>query len=419
MLEAATAAEQLGDPYRLTEAVLTLLPGGWASRCGRPDPVVAGLARRALSQLPTGATDRRARLNALLAAEASVSGEPAQARGLAGVALALARQSRDAATLEFVLPRYLWAAYDPEDIAGRRRVLDEAVVVAEQTGNGELGVYARACRVDLAVEAADLTAALADMELVEEQGPRLRQPFYAWLGLEKRSGLAQLWGDLDEAESLGAHALAVGEPAGSPAAASVRAGQLCLIRLDQGRAEEAIDIARPLSRELPAFPAWGALLGYLCCEAGQPERGRDELDRIAANGFADLPRNNTWRSALHCAAAIAVATADRHRARLIYRLLLPASGRLEWFGGGSFGPNDLPLGRLAQLLGDSAAADQHLRSAVTLNQRVGARGYRARSLLALAQLRPGDARSRAYAEDARRLTVAIGMPILERDAQRV
>lgn len=384
LLDAAGLAQRIGHPELMADAIVAVAPGGWATRFGRPDPALADLARRALSRLPAADLRRRATLTALLAADVSLGPDHRQAAGISAEAVEMARRSGDPATLVFVLLRHYWAAYDPLDLPARRAVLDEAVALAGEIDDLEAEVYARSCRVNDAMAVADLDAALSDVEIIEEKAPWLGQAFYTWLGLEKRSGLALLRGDLHGAEALSVEAALAGT--GSPSAAPVatRAAQRCLIAIESGRVEDLLDEATAAADAMPAFRAWTAVVAALHCHAGRLDEAAALLEDLTAHDFEDLPRNLSWVSALVCASTVAVALGDRERASLIRERLLPCSGRLDWFGGGSFGPVDLALGRLDLLLGDEAEGERHLRNAVGLCRRVGAHGFLALSRATLA-----------------------------------
>ena len=292
------------------------------------------------------------RLNALLAADAAFSGHQGRARELARVALDEARRSGDSELVAFALLRCYWVNWDPEDPEARRRLLDEVVEIGIELHDADLTVYALACRVDALIESADLASAVNDIEVMEEHAGHTHEALYRWLGAQKRSGLALLHGDLELAERLGDEALRVGRAASSPVVHSTWAVQRCLIRLEQHRAAEAIDLAATCADQQPGFPAWRALLALLLVHDGRHHEAQ-QAHRAVMGSLARHPRNSTWRSGMHCAGVTAIALGDGPGAAQIYDLLLPSRGALDWVGGASFGPTDLILGRLAHALGRS------------------------------------------------------------------
>ena len=383
LLAAASLAMQIDEPVRLADAVLAMVPGGWSSVVGRPDPEVAALAERALAGI--GATDaaRRVRLNSLLAANAGFSGHQGRARELAAVAVDEARQTGDPALVAFALLRCYWVNWDPEDPDARRQLLDEVVEIGIELHDADLTVYALACRVDALIESADVASAVVDIETMEQHGEHTHEALYRWLGPQKRSGLALLRGDLQLAEQLGDEALRAGRAASSPVVHSTWAAQRCLIRLEQQRAAEAVDLAATCADQQPGFPAWRALLALLLVHGGRHQEAQQAHRSVMAT-IARHPRNSTWRSGMHCAGATSIALRDVQGAGQIYDLLLPSRGALDWVGGASFGPTDLILGRLAHFLGRSKdAVRTHLEDSIATCRRLDARIYLAHSIDAL------------------------------------
>jgi tetratricopeptide (TPR) repeat protein len=203
--------------------------------------------------------------------------------------------------------------------------------------------------------------------------------------------LAVLAGRLDEAERRLEEAYALGTEIGEPDAGGVRAEQLWEIRSAQGRRMDlASDMSRtnlaPDSREARAF----ALLAQL--ELGDVERlaaaARELLDEIDP---AVMPRNQSWTPNLTYAAELASAIGDRRRCERLYQALEPLA---ETAAVTFKGAVDHHLGILAGALGRREAAEAHLRRAVDLHRRLGARAWTRRSSEALERLtgaRPGDA----------------------------
>ncbi|MGH9272943.1 MAG: hypothetical protein ACRDZ2_16910, partial [Ilumatobacteraceae bacterium] len=168
----------------------------------------------------------------------------------------------------------------------------------------------------------------------------------------------------------------------SPVVDATWTAQRCLIRLEQGRAAEVVDLATECAEHLPAFPAWRALMAVLLWQAGEEQAAQQAFRKVVREDIAKHPRINTWRAGMHCVGVMSIALADAEVARRVYGLLLPSRGVLDWFGGGSFGPTDLILGRLAAFLGDEPAARAHLQASVEMCRRIGARAYLVHSLAA-------------------------------------
>ena len=290
--------------------------------------------------------------------------------------------------------RCYWVNWDPEDPDARRHLLDEVVAIGIELHDADLTVYALACRVDALIESADLPSAIMDIEVMEQHVGHTHEALYRWLGPQKRSGLALLRGDLELAERLGDDALQIGRAASSPVVHTTWAAQRCLIRLEQHRAAEAVELAATCADQQPGFPAWRAVLALLLVHAGRDHEAQ-QTHRTVMGTVARHPRNNTWRGGMHCAGATAIALGDVQGAGQIYDLLLPSRGALDWVGGASFGPTDLILGRLSHFLGRSdGTARTHLQDSIAICRRLDARLYLAHSMEALSLIgtdrRPAD-----------------------------
>ncbi|MGK5173456.1 ATP-binding protein, partial [Geodermatophilus sp. CPCC 205761] len=184
-----------------------------------------------------------------------------------------------------------------------------------------------------------------------------------------------------------------GLPAESSSAGGAQAFVLALALLQTGQAPAAAAVMA----EHDAFRAWPMQWDWLSLTCWQALIAGDLADAGA------LPDP-----------AVAAAIADR---------LLPHAHRLALQGGiGALGPTALYLGRAEAAAGRTAAAEEHLRQAVAVSERLGLRPSLARGLLALARLHAarGD-RGAAAGEAARARAVAeeVGMRLVARDAGRL
>jgi len=116
---------------------------------------------------------------------------------------------------------------------------------------------------------------------------------------------------------------------------------------------------------------------------GSETRAREEYERIAAKGFETIPRDEWWLPTLGGLAELARAFGDAEGARTLHALLLPYADRnlvhqLMRFYDGSVSRF---LGLLAETFGDLDSAARHLAAATAQNDRMGARGHLAWTLL--------------------------------------
>jgi tetratricopeptide (TPR) repeat protein len=150
------------------------------------------------------------------------------------------------------------------------------------------------------------------------------------------------------------------------------------MRLARGLfADEDLHNAERHIRESPASSAWRCLRCWFAAHAGQLEKANDDLDWLAADGFAALPRDANWLPAMFELTEGACLLGDRSRAAEMYRLLLPYRDRhiSAMRGTVSWGSGQAVLGRLASTVGDLDQAAQHFESALVLERGWGARAW--------------------------------------------
>ena len=417
-LAAADVAVRLDDPARVTDVLLARTPSGFTSNWGTPDTRVAGLVDWAIERLDEHDLARRGELMALKAIELTVTERSGLSRSLSGEAVRLARRSENPAALARVRQRHYWATFDPDDVGSRLACTTELVGLGERLDDLELSAYARIIRFDSLVESGDLREAERDLGQAGLLVGELRQPYLAWIVTSKRTGLMLLGGQLDDGDRLAGAALELCPPQFRAGPSFIHAAQRCWLRIEQGRADDAIEALRPLVERFPT----GAVRGWLAnayCAAGRLDDAALELDRVAPNGLDGLDRTVIWRSALHALANVAVTLCDTNRAERLYRLLRPSAGRMDWFGGASYGPSDLVLGRLAALLGATEQADAHLIAAEALCRRIHAPVHLAHAVLASAQLGYRPQLTGQLAGEALTIAHTLGLPPVERASEDV
>ena len=241
-------------------------------------------------------------------------------------------------------------------------------------------------------------------------------------GLPLRAGPAG--GDFAEAERLAQETLAIGQRGQAENAMHFYAQALFTIRREQGRLGEIEDAVRRFIEIYPAIPAWRAALALLLLEEDRPDEARAELEAVEV---AALPRDANWLIAVTLLAEVAGALHDAGRAEELYEALLPYAGRVVVVGRAatSNGSASRLLGLLAAAMKRWDAAEAHFADAMTMHERMRSRPWRARTLVAwaemlLARRAKGDkARARELLADAVLEADALGMPVLAERARRL
>lgn len=368
---AADAARELGDAAKLSRAALLFLHFGPA------DPTVhhreVALIQEALERLEAADSPARARLLAGLGAALTASGaEPAGA--LSRQAVAMARRLGDPLVLSQVLTSHHTAlgGLDPDheslEVAGELVALGEQLNDPETTFVGQMCRYAslvRACAVDEADAALDTADALAR---------ELRQPIFAFHVLRLRAAQALLAGRIAEgehlAEAMGQKGRETGIP--GPVLDVMLIGFWVPAKEQQGRLAELEAEVSQLVEAQPDWPLPLVLQTRLHCITGRLDLAGRIFDRLKADGFAGIPRDQMWFETVIHLAEVAHALADAEAAAVLYQKLDPYQGQNTITPVGSFGPADRALALLAATAGRGQDAERHFAAADELCGRLRA-----------------------------------------------
>ena len=225
----------------------------------------------------------------------------------------------------------------------------------------------------------------------------LRQPSHDWLVTVYRALFALLEGALADAEAWIAEARSLGERAQSWNATVTYRLQLYVLRREQGRLAEVEDLVRRSVAEYTDVPDLALRAGALRRGGGTAEAARDAFDRLAADGFAELPFDEEWLVSLGFLAETTWTLGDPGSAAVLYEQLLPYGDRVAVsYPEISTGAVARPLGMLAATMERWEDAGRHFEPALELNGRIGARPWLAHTQREYARMlhvrdAPGDA----------------------------
>jgi transcriptional regulator with XRE-family HTH domain/tetratricopeptide (TPR) repeat protein len=248
----------------------------------------------------------------------------------------------------------------------------------------------------------DLTAASEQYRAVAQQ---LDDPRERSQAATVRSTIAFIEGRYSDGEQLTAEALTLGKESGDYNADLVFYAQGLLRAVDLGQAAEVLPLLAAAGdyQHIASFTAGTALCAAL---AGEVDLAHDYLDRLMLSGLSGYPRGAdrlaptaflahtcTQLEAVEHAQALAEALSSQPAACVRVGPLV-----------GWWGPVDHHLGSLFRLLGRLDEAEAHLRPAIALEERIGARPFLARTKGELARVlllagspEAGDMRSEAIA----------------------
>jgi hypothetical protein len=261
-LQAAELARGLADGELFARAALAL---GAEVSAGRVDAPLIHLLQEALTRLPEGDDDARARVLARLAAARQPDLDPEAPMALARAAIAIARRTGPPEVLLEVIGSAMGALVDYAPPAERAALNEEAIGLAARLGDRPRGLRARQRRLVFdRLDLGDLLGferALAEYEAVAEQTGQTR---YQWASRMFRSMRANWQGRFEDADRLAQEARALREVSG---AADRRQESIrCLLdrvlrwRSDPATAER-IDRSAFEAADLALFDAMDALLG--------------------------------------------------------------------------------------------------------------------------------------------------------------
>ncbi len=184
------------------------------------------------------------------------------------------------------------------------------------------------------------------------------------------------------------HARSLGERALGWSAEVTYGLQLYLLRREQDRLAEVEELVRRAVEEHPTYPIWRCVLAQMLAELERTDEAQQTLDGLAADGFAQVPFDESRLVSLGLLAEVASSLGDREHAAALYELLLPYGDRL------AVAYPEISTGAVARNLGLAAwtverfeDAERHFEAALELNERVGARPWLARTEADRARMR--------------------------------
>lgn len=409
--EAAERARACRSPQLLSQAALGFGGGFRGFNFGVIEPPLIELLEEALRRLPRRSSTLQAQIMARLAvALQGVDGSWPRREALSLGAVNMAKCRRDDAAHLGALSSRHWATWAPDNLADRRATAATMVNLSRSTGNLEMALQAHRFHLIDSLEAADSNAVNIDLGACADIAERLRQPYYTWYVSAFRALRAFLNGAFEESEQFSQEALRVGQQARSDNVTQAFGAQMLALRREQGRIGEVEPVLRGLVERYPAVPGWRCGFAYVLSELGREDEARAQLERLAKDDFAIVPRDAFWLVAMTGIAETCAFLGDVRRAVVLYRLLAPFRDNMAVnLVGTCVSSVARCLGRLSTLGQRWDEAFHHFDRAIAVEQGLGAR-----PLLAHTHHDYGEALlARGAVEDSSRavqlLTIAFGI----------
>ncbi len=378
---AAALARGLGRPADFARAALGF---GGRGEMGMPrDDALLALLEEALRMLGETESGLRVRILARLVGTAPYSDSLETRRTLSQQAVALAQQTGDRDTLLVALAARAWALLGPDYIEERLEVATELLGIAEQSGDRAMELYGHEFRMGVFLALGDIPAADREIEAAARLAEEMRQPVYSWFATWWRGSRALCDGRFAEAERLRQEALAIGQRVQHPGAMAIAQGQAIWLASERGGAPEVFEAGFQFLLDYypPAMIALRAGEAAYRAEIGEVDEARRSFETLAAHDFADIPRDEHWLVTLTTLALACAALRDTRRAATLYEQLRPFAERnvvhdlLRTYSGSV----SLHLGLLAEAMGRLDVAARHFEDALAMNTRIGGRPFLART----------------------------------------
>jgi DNA-binding SARP family transcriptional activator len=379
LLTAAELAEQLDDSERMARAALAN-SRGFASLFGGVDRERIAVLERAADRDRATNPARAAQLLSLQAMELQFDFDHRRRRELADEALALARIGGNERTLPYVLRNHFHAVWAADTLEARGQTAAEMRELARDTDDPLVRIWALDRSLHVAIESGELTQAGHELSTLRALTEQLGQPGLRWHSTYFAAGLAILRGDLEEGERLAEAAAQLGSQSAEPDTAFIYFAQVAMVRVEQGRAPEVIDILEQAAGANPTVTSFEAAYAAVLCELGRGTEAAKTLERHAARRFAHLPLNQVYLSALTLWAMVTAEVGSRHAAAVLYDLIEPWRDQFVWNGATGTASASTFVGMLAAKLGAHDRAREHFAAASELHRREGVKLWEARNL---------------------------------------
>ena len=370
---AADIARRIETPEQLARAALGF---GEVVEVGVVDEVLIGLLEESLGILGEEDSALRAKVLARLAGALLYAASRERRASMSLEAVEMAQRVGDPAALAYVLIGRHFAMWGPENVEDRLVTATEIVRLAEEAGDQARAIMGHTFRLIDLLEMGDIPGVDVEVEAHQQLAEELRQPLYLWSTAQQQAMRALLDGRFEEGEQFAQQALVIGRRVQPETAVQQFGLQMLGLRREQGRLQEIEGQLKSFVERYPAIPGWRCALAYVYSELGRESEARREFERLAANDFADLPRDLVWLPAIAVLSVSCAFLGDADRAATLYDLLLPYAGRTVTAGSQlCIGSASHQLGLLAATMSRWEEAEKHLEDALEMNAKMGAKPW--------------------------------------------
>ncbi|WP_182376052.1 AAA family ATPase [Nocardioides sp. WS12] len=372
-LQAAALARVRSDADGMAEAALGFAAGLSGFEVRLWDRTQIDLLEEALTLLGDQETVARADVMARLSVAMSFADDPERRSAMAEDAVVLARKLDDPRAIAHALAARCDTMAGPSHSERRAADAGEVIACARRVGDRGLELLGLRLRILALLEQGNVAAARVDMTAFEAAAAALRQPLYSWYVPLFRGFIAHLDGDIALQRRCANEAEELGRRAGSHNAVILSAVQRSWTAIEEMQTDAIFAELSRLVEDLAETAPDG--IQMMALFPGQSREARAAALPGIEAAVAGLSDDAEQLSNL---CLVAIAAWDAHdpptAAAVLHRALAPWAGRfgVDGIAAGAIGPVDRFLGMLAILMGDLAAAEEHLVRARDLSAASGA-----------------------------------------------
>jgi eukaryotic-like serine/threonine-protein kinase len=372
LLEAARLARALGSGALLARIALGLAPGLLALEIRSENEILTTLLSEALT-LCSEDRELSSRLLSLLAVIRTGKAPREETAAQVERAVELAQKSDAPSAEAFARSARFIVRWTPDNLEERLAEAPDLLRRVMRSGDGELAVLCRVSRFATFLEAADMSAALRELDALEILAEEQRQPQAFWCRSQLRAGVAHFAGRFAEAARLRTKFARGAERLGDINAVHSAAIFDILLAWEEGCDDRAVDV---LDQVRHIHQDWDNIYVHALARIGRSDQARILL-RMLCEDVKREPVAVEWLCIMVNRAEACVLLRDRQLAELIYGDLLPYRSRIAViaYGWGSWGSVERSLGLLATLLGRFTQAEEHFEEAMRVNLSLGSRSF--------------------------------------------
>jgi tetratricopeptide (TPR) repeat protein len=372
----------------IAEAALSLAPGVLALESGVVDAFLIELLEEALSGLSADNSGIRARLTARLSLALHWAEDSSIARHLASEAREFSKLTSDPEAIASAIQAEWSSRHGPDHREARSRLSAELLASPCEGATEETQLVSQLFAIYSALECGAPRDLALHLESFRHLALHLRQPQGQWFAEMLDGMAAMLAGQFDRGARLLGRFSTLGSRVNDANSVHSALAHAAYLSFERGDLSQLIPAAQQIAQDFPSVDVWKSACAWMLALTRRHSDAQAQLRRMGGAQIARLPSRMDLNGTLCLAGEAAALVRDNETAQAIYGRLLPLSDGYAVLGLGtlSWGSVARVLGLLAESLGLSEAAIEHMRDAVANNEKIGARAWLARSQFELARM---------------------------------